>query len=562
MENLLKSLPDGFQVADFKLVKVIGQGGFGITYLAIDLNLDQEVAIKEYYPREFANRDSTHTIHAVGNLQDKETFQWGLSRFLEEARILAKLNHPNVVAVKQFFQANGTAYLVMEYCVGKPLDEIIRDHGPLNNEELVPILDSLLDGVEHVHSNDFLHRDIKPANIFIRENGSPVLLDFGAAKSEMTSHSRSVTSLATAGYAPFEQYSTKGKQGPWSDVYGLAATLYRTITGIKPQDAPDRILEDQVVQCEKLLDGKFNRNLLFAIDKAMSVRPENRPQSISEFKKLIYSTSNSFDKQKSKTNYVESGNFEPKNKTIKIFAGLILILAVAGIVNLIVRPLPPSSPTLPESKTASVSKLSEPVLDSKKPNIDSNESSRASSTQITPALSSKPIEQVIKPKTVDEIALIEFQKAFKEGQLIDAEQILKKAINISSNNPKLYFEMAQLLVNQKRYAEASVFITKAKTIDSSLSFVSNKDRFISVLDEITSFEKKNQYDDQKNLELNTSIYAILDEGEQCYARKKFDCAISSANNVLRLRSDNERAMLLKTRAQNAQKAALDSISVN
>jgi serine/threonine protein kinase len=498
----------------------------------------------------------------VGNLQDKETFQWGLSRFLEEARILAKLNHPNVVAVKQFFQANGTAYLVMEYCVGKPLDEIIRDHGPLNNEELVPILDSLLDGVEHVHSNDFLHRDIKPANIFIRENGSPVLLDFGAAKSEMTSHSRSVTSLATAGYAPFEQYSTKGKQGPWSDVYGLAATLYRTITGIKPQDAPDRILEDQVVQCEKLLDGKFNRNLLFAIDKAMSVRPENRPQSISEFKKLIYSTSNSFDKQKSKTNYVESGNFEPKNKTIKIFAGLILILAVAGIVNLIVRPLPPSSPTLPESKTASVSKLSEPVLDSKKPNIDSNESSRASSTQITPALSSKPIEQVIKPKTVDEIALIEFQKAFKEGQLIDAEQILKKAINISSNNPKLYFEMAQLLVNQKRYAEASVFITKAKTIDSSLSFVSNKDRFISVLDEITSFEKKNQYDDQKNLELNTSIYAILDEGEQCYARKKFDCAISSANNVLRLRSDNERAMLLKTRAQNAQKAALDSISVN
>jgi hypothetical protein len=122
--------------------------------------------------------------------------------------------------------------------------------------------------------------------------------------------------------------------------------------------------------------------------------------------------------------------------------------------------------------------------------------------------------------------------------------------------------MAQLLVNQKRYAEASVFITKAKTIDSSLSFVSNKDRFISVLDEITSFEKKNQYDDQKNLELNTSIYAILDEGEQCYARKKFDCAISSANNVLRLRSDNERAMLLKTRAQNAQKAALDSISVN
>lgn len=287
MESFLKSLPENFELQEFKLEKVLGQGGFGITYLAFDMNLMQHVAIKEYYPREFANRDSTFTIHAVGNKEDKDTFTWGLKRFLDEARVLAQLSQPNIISVKRFFEAHGTAYLVMEYCDGKPLDEIIRDHGPLNETELNGILYPLLDGLEHVHEKAFLHRDIKPANIFIRRNGSPVLLDFGAAKHEMTSHSKSVTSLATAGYAPFEQYSTKGKQGPWSDIYGLAATIYRAISGIKPQDAPDRMLEDTLEPATELLKGKFNTHLLKALDKALSIRPDARPQTIAEFRNLI-----------------------------------------------------------------------------------------------------------------------------------------------------------------------------------------------------------------------------------------------------------------------------------
>ena len=287
MESFLKSLPDNFQLHEFKLERFLGQGGFGITYLALDMNLMQQVAIKEYYPREFANRDSTFTIHAVGNSEDKDTFSWGLKRFLDEARVLAQLSHPNIISIKRFFEANGTAYLVMEYCDGNPLDEIIRDHGPLNQSELNDILFPLLDGLEHVHAKAFLHRDIKPANIFIKRNGSPVLLDFGAAKHEMTSHSKSVTSLATAGYAPFEQYSTKGKQGAWSDIYGLAATIYRAISGIKPQDAPDRMLEDTLEPASELLRGKFSPNDLIALDKALSIRPEARPQTIFEFRNLI-----------------------------------------------------------------------------------------------------------------------------------------------------------------------------------------------------------------------------------------------------------------------------------
>ena len=236
----LRALPVGRVLSDYRIEGILGQGGFGITYLAIDTNLGRKVAVKEYYPREFAVRDGTLTIRATGNAEDRETFKWGLTRFLEEARILARFEHPNIVAVRRFFEANGTAYLVMDYCDGEPLDEVIKRNGPLSKEQLERILLPLLDGLEEIHGTNFLHRDIKPANIFIRRDGSPVLLDFGAARQETGNHSRSVTSLATAGYAAVEQYSTRGKQGPWTDIYGLGATLYRAVTGEKPQESTDR----------------------------------------------------------------------------------------------------------------------------------------------------------------------------------------------------------------------------------------------------------------------------------------------------------------------------------
>ena len=244
MAGDLRSLPPGFIISDYRIERVLGQGGFGITYLAMDTMLNRRVAIKEYYPREFAVRDGLRTIRAAGTTEDRETFEWGRTRFLEEARILARFEHPNIIAVRRFFEANGTAYLVMDYCEGEPLDEIIKREGPLSNARLNNILFPLLDGLEQIHETSFLHRDIKPANLYIRADGSPVLLDFGAARQEIVGHSRSVTSLATPGYAAFEQYSTKGKQGPWTDIYGLGATLYRAVTGEKPQDSPDRILED------------------------------------------------------------------------------------------------------------------------------------------------------------------------------------------------------------------------------------------------------------------------------------------------------------------------------
>lgn len=287
MNTYLRALPQGEMLSDYRIEGVLGQGGFGITYLATDTMLNRRVAVKEFYPRLFAVRDSTLTIRPSGNQEDRDTFKWGLERFLDEAQVLARFDEPNIIGIRRFFKANGTAYLVMDYCDGEPLDEVIKRKGPLSPSQIDEILYPLMDGLEKIHEANFLHRDIKPANIFIRGDGSPVLLDFGAARQEIGSHSRSITNLATDGYAPFEQYSERGKQGPYTDIYGLCATLYRAVTGEKAPSATDRMLDDSLIPASKKVYGKYSSNVLNAIDRGMAVRPNDRPQNIAELRKIL-----------------------------------------------------------------------------------------------------------------------------------------------------------------------------------------------------------------------------------------------------------------------------------
>jgi serine/threonine protein kinase len=282
-----RSIPLGTIISDYQIESILGQGSFGITYLAVDRMLNRKVAIKEYFPREFAARDGTLKVRAAGNREDRDNFVWGLDSFLKEARILALFDHPNIVPVRRFFESNGTAYLVMDYCDGVPLDELIKKNGVINQSQLVSLINPILDALDLIHKSNFLHRDIKPANIFIKDNGAPVLLDFGAARQDLVSHSKSVTSLATPGYGAIEQYSTHGNQGPWTDIYGFGATLYRAITGNKPDDATDRLLNDRLLPLSKSQGGRFDPKILNAIDSSMAVRPENRPQSVSDWKKLF-----------------------------------------------------------------------------------------------------------------------------------------------------------------------------------------------------------------------------------------------------------------------------------
>ena len=239
-EKLRNSLQAGHKLHWYEIEKVLGQGGFGITYLAYDANLDQRVAIKEYLPMELAVREGNHSVYPASQAQD-ERYQWGLDRFLSEARTLAKFKHSAIVRVLSVFEENNTAYMVMEYQRGQSLQQILERERTLSEVDLTAMVKPMLDGLESIHAAGFIHRDIKPANIFVNDEGYPVLLDFGSARQALGEHTRTLTSVVSPGYAPFEQYYSKSdRQGPWTDIYGLGATLYRCISGLQPMAAIDR----------------------------------------------------------------------------------------------------------------------------------------------------------------------------------------------------------------------------------------------------------------------------------------------------------------------------------
>ena len=241
-QHPLNALPQGHRLQEYELVRVLGFGGFGMTYLGFDHNLDKAVAIKEYLPSDIATRTGDNSVAPQAS-QFRDDFEWGLERFLDEARALARFDHRQIIKVHRFFEAHGTAYIVMEYAEGETLSAFLERKGMLTESELRAILYPLLDGLKVVHGADFLHRDIKPGNIIIRdEDNSPVLLDFGSARQAIGARSRSVTSIITPGYAPIEQYSSRGDQGQWTDIYALGGVCYRALTGQVPDDATDRRL--------------------------------------------------------------------------------------------------------------------------------------------------------------------------------------------------------------------------------------------------------------------------------------------------------------------------------
>ena len=288
-----QSLPIGYQVLWYEVRAVLGQGGFGITYLMHDTNLDQAVAIKEYLPSLFATRGAEHSIVPTSTGQQAD-FDWGLTRFIEEGRLLARLDHPAVVRVHSVFEANGTAYLVMRYEEGETLDALLKRARLIPESLLTPILMDVMDGLEHIHDNGYIHRDVKPSNIYLRRDGHAMLLDFGAARQALQSHTQTFTSLVSPGYAPFEQYRTDGAGlGPWTDIYGLGATAYRAITGRGPIPSVDR--------SHRILDGigdlmprltaagidHYSFQFLAAVDRALAFRELERPATVAAWRAMF-----------------------------------------------------------------------------------------------------------------------------------------------------------------------------------------------------------------------------------------------------------------------------------
>ncbi len=272
----------------FIVGKVLGFGGFGVTYVGWDHLMERKVAIKEYLPSEFATRMPTQQKVTVYSGDKEEQFKEGLVKTLEEAKRLAKFEAvPGIVQIYDCFEANGTSYIVMEYLEGMSLKEYLETHGKMSVEQALPVILQVASAMEAVHKTGILHRDIAPDNIYVLNPEEPdklevKLLDFGAARYATTKHSKSLSVIIKPGYAPEEQYRSRGDQGTWTDVYALAATLYKMLTGITPEDAMERSVKDEVKKPSKL-GVKIPKPMETALMNAMNVKIQDRTQTMEEF---------------------------------------------------------------------------------------------------------------------------------------------------------------------------------------------------------------------------------------------------------------------------------------
>jgi serine/threonine protein kinase len=285
------SLPPGFRLRQYHIVRLLGHGGFGLTYLADDTNLHRKVAIKELLPFDFAVREPNGTTVVARTQHDATNLEWARQRFVEEGRTLAALQHPSILHVFDIFELHGTAYLVTAFIEGSNFQDWLRDGRAIRQEDLLPMANSLLDALQLVHERGFLHRDIKPENILIdRETSRPVLIDFGNARMAPGKVTSNMTAVLTRGYAPFEQYQTRSRQGPFTDIYALGAVLYRAITGARPDDALDRMDQDKIqVLSEQRIPG-YTQEFLATIDKALQMQRESRWQSCEEWTTALWSS--------------------------------------------------------------------------------------------------------------------------------------------------------------------------------------------------------------------------------------------------------------------------------
>ncbi len=279
-------LPEGYQLQNYRIRKVLSCGGFSIVYLAEDEN-GVPVAIKEYLPSSLALREQGDALPAIAE-ENLATFRYGMKCFFEEGKSLAGLAHGNVVRVLNFFRANETAYMVMRYERGRTLEEHIRHHrGSIKEDFIRRVISLLLNGLREVHTNKLLHLDIKPANVYIRNDGTPVLIDFGAARQTLTAQTARLSPMYTPGFAAPEQYRNRELLGPWSDIYSVGATMYSCLAAAAPPYADRRLDQDSYLPARKQWRGKYSEALLQTIDWCLRLDHLRRPQSVFALQKVL-----------------------------------------------------------------------------------------------------------------------------------------------------------------------------------------------------------------------------------------------------------------------------------
>lgn len=285
-QQINQALSEGTQLLNYRIAKQLSGGGFSIVYLAYD-ETGTPVAIKEYLPSGLALRDGGEIVQAT-SVDNLNTFRYGMKCFFEEGRALAKIAHPNVVRVTNFFRANETVYMVMQYERGRTMQEHIQQHkGTIRESFIRRVFAQLLNGLREVHTHKILHLDIKPANIYLRLDGSPVLLDFGAARQTLSSEKNKLSPMYTPGFAAPEQYKNRERLGPWSDIYSVGASMFACMAGFAPQAADARLEDDKMTSAVKLWPGEYSEALLQLIDQCLQLDYMQRPQSVFALQKEL-----------------------------------------------------------------------------------------------------------------------------------------------------------------------------------------------------------------------------------------------------------------------------------
>jgi serine/threonine protein kinase len=302
MKKNSNSLPNDTRIDGYTIRKTLTRGGFSVIYLATDTNNGGRIILKEYMPSRLATRDAD--MHVIARDDDTlEHFRHGRKLFLQEASALASLKHPNIVNVVNFFSANGTVYIAMEYAQGQNLQAYIKKHrGYLSEQFMRTVFPPLLDALRTIHNTGFLHLDIKPGNIHLRPGGKPLLLDFGAVHPIMQTRSNQPTQVVTPGFSPIEQYTNRGYLGPWTDIYAFGATMRTCIEEKAPDTAPQRHENDRMRPTSDLYRKRYSKELLKAIDWAMEVDPLLRPQSVDALLDIFPRLDDSFGQQQHSRN--------------------------------------------------------------------------------------------------------------------------------------------------------------------------------------------------------------------------------------------------------------------
>jgi len=376
------TLPIGSMLREYKIEMVLGQGGFGITYKVRDTHLDKTMVIKEYMPSQFASRSNTTTVTCIP--KHKETFEWGLKSFLDEARTLSKFDHISIVKALTFFNANGTAYFVMDFYDGETLEKYFESHPnkKYSQDEILSVMMPIIEGLKAVHEKGFLHRDIAPDNIFLRINKPPILIDFGASRNALGTKSQNISAIVKHGYSPPEQYTSNSAQDATTDLYAISAVMYEMITGTKPPESTYRQTqlfnssEDPIEDIVTKYKDRFEPSFLQTIQQGLSLRQKERIQTIREYQeglvreeeKVVPNTSTT------KTVVVETPTIKrentdtppnPKRSNVLVW----ILVAIIGILALVIAvPMvtkKTEEPKFSQSETVVEPKVEEPIVEPK-----------------------------------------------------------------------------------------------------------------------------------------------------------------------------------------------------